>query len=1222
MNLTKNQKKALDLNRNLVVSAGAGSGKTTVLVNRFIHILINEPSLELRNIVAITFTKKAATELKEKIFIALNDQFTETPQHRERIFQILNQFNDAQIFTIHGWCANLLRQYSVESAINPDFLVISDFEKEDFLSQSFKEFFFNYSVDHSNSDRLKVLALREFSLRRLQKFLFQIYDARAILLPILELNQNQNPKKIQKFWEQKYIEYHLLIHDGLLNSSIFFQNLNKLTELELAESPTLTEKQLQAEIGDLLKIYHNEATKKIDKINALNKIIMVLTKKDGGAYQRIPGSKKIWGEEGTFLFLKLSQYVENLSPLILLIDPKVEKIFSEVLIGIILIIFDFFSFLEQKKERINGLDFEDLQLKTIQLLKNQPHIREQIRDQHPYILVDEFQDTDTLQSEIIYLLLHQMNGRMDKNRLFVVGDPQQSIFGFRYADVTIFKNYEQKILQQGSEKIPIQAAEDNTDSADTLLNRKGIISLSQNFRSTSKLIQFYNSFFSTIFTKESQYDVNFFALETATTDQQKSSSKIQLNIFYGDTQEKIDLTRVQSEKIGQEIYHLVTPNNIHTENTQASPLENPNLSFGDIAILIRSRTHLEVLERTLRNQNIPYQTFKGKGFFQSQEIIDIFYILLSVTNPEDDFALLTFLRSPFVGVSDATLFYLKQVKGGSYWEKLQKFDLFLKKNSPAEDIFNQDFCQFIKNKRYNIHLEKNEKIIIHYVVTRIPLWNELALNEYFSQLLDLLIENLQIRAVLASHPDFDQKLANLDKFVQYIFAFEQNHSAVLTNFLEHIKKQILGTAQEGDATILSENSNKVTILTYHSAKGMEFPVVFLPFLEDRFRFNDELLIDKVYGTAFRLENSENPGDIKPLSYQFLKMEERNKINAEEKRLLYVAMTRAKTHLYLIGGIKKDPNPPEHSYLFWLINFLQINDQKQLFNKKFTFLHKNIEIILTPIQAERETAPFPVKEKLDRRRLLDELQFLQEELKYSDFIEEKKGGQSYSTTQLMLFEENRDRYFRHFYLSDGNIFPPHPELEYLDDPGDPRWGSLVHKLLENYQLRPKESDQQKIEQLLLMFGIVTQEETSNLKNNLSELISRFRGSTIGKALAKGRMFSEFSVELFLDGFTLTGIFDVLFENEKGAWEVLDFKTNRIQSNEVESVAKKYLFQMEAYALLLSALKTDQTSFSISLLFLHPMKIFHKLYNKAELNRIQDRIIQLMHTLFTEEAKLFY
>ncbi len=1220
MPLSVEQLKALDLRRNLLVTAGAGSGKTTVLVNRFLHILLQRPRMEIQNVLAITYTDKAAAEMKERIFQEINQRFSEDPIVSARLFELLQQLNQAQISTIHGFCANILRQYSVEVGINPDFEILDDVQKEDFLQKSFREFFLSYQITYGEKSTYQLSALREFSIKRLKEFLFKIYNARAILAPHFQSFNKANPEDVKRFWLSEFVRYHDAVLSDLFLSREFFNSLQFLCQLPIDQDGK--ERDLQRKFRTYLEKIENPETDHVEKIVSLIQIIQELTTRSGEAYSRIPGRQKVWGKEGTQIFKELSQVASQYTNAVILIHPEVEEVFFRVYLGLLLIASDFLEYVEERKRHQNTLDFEDLQIQTIRLLKSNWEVREQIRRRFPFVLVDEFQDTDVLQSEIIHLLVHDRSGKLDENRLFVVGDPKQSIYGFRNADVSIFQQFAEKISKQGTDKLPILVEGDDASFEDTLENRRGVITLSQNFRSTPSLIHFFNYTFSSIFQKDSEYDVKFQPLQPGREIIENGNSKIQLDLFV--LPDDLDVSQVEAQvrKMAENILKLAGTNFSDHYREEIKKLRAKKITFGDIAVLIRSRSFLGTIEQVFREKNIPYQTYKGKGFFQTQEIQDIYYILRSIVDPDDDFALLVFLRSPYVGLSDVTLFYLNQVQGDTYWEKLQKIHKYFSGHQSIEEIFQSDFSRFIQSKGYQLQIGDGEIRMIQFLVEKIPQWNELALHGHFSLLLDIIIDELQMRALLREQPDSDQKLANLDKFLHYLFELEQNRTVIATEFIEFLKKQITGQIGEGEATILLEKQDKVNILTYHAAKGMEFPVVFLPFLERSFQFDDTFLTHKSSGMAFKLERSFPKEINTPFAYNYLRKENRNKIVAEEKRLFYVAATRAKDHLFMSGFIGKGGKLSDPSYLKWLLNSYRLQPGE---------LQKGQEILLNEKGFEFSVKIHLLKESIQESPLAKSVEYSPKETQVPDFsvdelkllerAPEKPGGQIYSATQLMLFHENKERYFKHYYLRMGNIQPPPVELEYADEPGGAVWGSIVHQLLENFHRRPADDDVRKIQQIFLNMGVIDPEEKQNLQTKLLLFMDRFRNSEFAEKLSMKEQFSEFRVEMRIEEFIFAGIFDRLYQNTDGHWEVLDFKTNRIKPREIEHVASKYQFQMEAYALLLSGLFPEQKNFPVTLLFLEPMKTFSKTFTLDQIQKIYDNIHRLMHQIFEEEQQFY-
>ena len=1213
MNLTPNQLKALDLNRNLLVSAGAGSGKTTILVNRYLHILLENPQLNVQNILAITFTEKAAAEMKERIFKEISRQFEKNRPKQERLFNLLQQLNNVQISTIHSFCAGVLRQYAIESQLNPSFQILSDYQIEDLLNRTFRNFFLTYRPEETNEKKYVTSALQEYQIPDLRKYFRMLYRSRPVLFQFFEKMIHENPEDIRTDWQNLFVEYHQILLQPLIDDRKFWQTIKLLTDLEQPGTiPSIKEN---------FDDYSTSTANPISRLGALINLIQVLTRTDGGAYTSVPGGKKTWGDEGVSAYQEASSRAAEFSGSILPINPETETSAAEIFKGLSILMFKLLQAVEENKRLNNALDFDDLQIYLLQLLQQFPDIRDQLRKQYQYLLVDEFQDTDLLQSNIIFLLSHDQLGELDPNRLFIVGDVKQSIFGFRNSDVNIFQDYTKMITQQGSEKIPLHVPDPDNKIVVSEENRRGLITLSHNFRSTANLISFFNRSFVNIFEPASEWDVDFQPLEAPEKSRDYHQSQIQLHLLMDLSKDKPDLAELEIKQVTDIINKLISNESNQKMIIENDQRRNTPLSYGDIAILIRSRRHLSALEHELRNSGIPYQTYKGAGFFESREIQDIYYLLRSILNPQDDFALLTALRSEYVGLSDVTLFYLSQFKNGTYWARLKKFEDFLDGRNQLTDLVKSNFIEHLTRNNFSMQISVEEKNAVHSILTSYSRWIELIRQGMISGLLDAIIEDLNMKAVLSVDKDSDQKLANLNKFVHYVYDFEQGTSPLLQDLVETLGKQIRGEIAEGEAVILTEDTNKVNILTYHSAKGMEFPVVILPFLGRPFQYNTGFLMDKKYGFALDLERSRIDSNTKPFIYSFFKQRDHLKIEAEEKRLFYVANTRAKDHLFLLGSLNKNRKSSGPSYLGWLMESFEITIDPDKENDPYTISELGFEFGIFP-HIIREAGTIEQKKPVVKERGENIIDIIPEEfIKYQQPKAEEANQQEYSATQLMLFRENKKRYLKHYYLKDGQIFPPEFNIEYLDDSAGALWGSLVHKLLQDFYRRETKDDQLKVKQLFLQYELdLHQQESFSIQ--MEEVMKKVRKSELSKFLKKGNPKSEFLVEMPVGKFILKGIFDCLFRNPDQKWEIVDYKTNRITEDEIAATAKKYEFQMRCYALLLSYLFPDQKEYCVNLYFLGPNKLIANIYHELEIETTRSEVAHLMDELFRTESELFY
>jgi ATP-dependent helicase/nuclease subunit A len=1211
LNLSENQLKALDLERNLAITAGAGSGKTTVLVSRYLHILLQNPALSVKNILAITFTEKATAEMKERIFLEIEEKFRSTRSQQARLFDILNQLPEVQIFTIHAFCNHILKRYAVEAEIDPNYTILRDAEMEDLLSQVYREFLLSFEVQTHPNQQVIMSALREFPLAKLRDFFISFYQNRANLYQFVESGQLQAPDEFQSFWKDIFIKSHQSFMANLIDHPQFWNDLEKL--LQLADGST----QMRSELQKHFELIHQPTADPFSKIQAAGQLLNALTTENGSAYSRPPGGKATWGGKGIILFKKLSTLASKWNSDFLPYEEETEAIYSRLHIGICTLFFELLRMSEIQKTKLNVLDYNDLQIMTLKLLHNKPEIREQLRRQYPFILVDEFQDTDSLQTDLIHLLTHDYLGNFDRNRLFIVGDPKQSIFGFRNADVTIFSEYLHKISQQGSYKIPFTMTDKKHPLSSSEEERQGIITLSHNFRSAHRLIHFYNQTFESIFTQNSEFDVPYQRLEPGRTDSPRQKSLVQLDLIIDQTADNIDSAAVQAQQIVRIIKEIVDNPDFQKLLSSKEQVNLENLSFGDIALLLRSRNHLQTFEQTFRDHHIPYQTFKGIGFFQKSEIRDIYHILRSVAHPEDNFSLVATLRSNYLGLTDVCLFYLSQTRGGTYWEKLLNLNGYLAGEKKLNDILFREFLGFLETEQQSLRISSEEKHTIRSFVSLCYNWHSLVWGGKFSRLLDDIIEKLNIRPILHLQADADQKLANLDKFIHYVAEYEQSTSSLLLDFLESLRKQISGEIREGEAIILAEEENKVKILTYHSAKGMEFPVVFLPLLEKKFHYNSHFLFDKDYGISFELELSKTKKSRKSFAYRYLECRDKKKIEAEEKRLFYVASTRARDFLFLSGMLPASGSRSPQNYLNWLLKSHGLDDLTAVSEKQNQFQSDLPGFKFNIHTVTDQSTSISASERLIASAKETIPVISPEDFRYSLVSGEQPNNQRFSVTQLMIFREDPERYYQHFYLSD---FRSELAEEYADEPGGQAWGSLVHKMLEYFYLRNPQEDQTKIRQLLTQFPPEAR-QLNSYQSKLEKIISSVRESELAGEIDKNQAYSELSVNMRIAPYILQGIFDLLYKNPQGCWEVVDFKSNRIRLSEVTTFAKKYEFQIRAYALLLAGLYPEQTSYPVSLFFLEPHKIVRKEYNLLEIESTRVEISSLLEKSFRYEMTIF-
>jgi ATP-dependent exoDNAse (exonuclease V) beta subunit len=824
-------------------------------------------------------------------------------------------------------------------------------------------------------------------------------------------------------------------------------------------------------------------------------------------------------------------------------------------------------------------------------------------------LVDEFQDTDSIQSEIVELIW----GR--HNNLFCVGDPKQSIYGFRQADVSIFQDFLEKIQRQDSEHLQFYLTNSNQASISSETERRGVIALPDNFRSSESLIKFYNYVFKKIMIKESDFDVGFESLNFNRPSKKEHNSRIGLNLIICQKEHKIEnFLPHQNVEIIKIIKSVVGEEYKTGKNGQVSPID-----YKDIAILVRDRSRWQELSAALQEAKIPYEVYRGLGFFQAKEIQDVYYILKAISDRYDDFAFIASLRSVYLGVSDAGLFYLYNCLGANYGEKLDFMESYLK-GAHAEEAFRESFLEIIKSQNLEISINPSDKESLLWAARSFNRLHLAAHREEYSLLLNEIIETLNMKAVLRNDNFSDQKIANLDKLIQYTYEYERKSSGRMSDFLDRFLQLIKGDNIEGEAPLYIETGNQVKIMTIHASKGLEFPVVILPYIENGFESKDTLYHHKKNGMLFKIKSGGRSKLNSFIGNYFSKVN-KQQINAEEKRLLYVSVTRARDHLFFVGanGFK---NQTKKSYLKFLLKSLEVEPEDKTANEivlkdeigfqvSRNSIHSDTPVpnyldwAIQPPKSDQETDVSIAKKVL---------------IKYSAPLNFPLPKGEYSATQLMIYEENPDRFVHHFYLKNGEIWPESLITDYGDEPGGLTWGGMVHRAFENYHLRDISEEKVQVERIVRNHQIPDSEKEKT-RINLIDVLDNFRKTDLGKHLLACEQKSEIQASLNTAAGTLTGIFDRLFINKDGLWEVLDFKTNRVEKARVDTLVKKYNPQMRYYALLLANLFPGQGTYPVRLFFLTPMAEYRKEYHWEEIRIIQRQAENTMGKIRDLQEQIF-
>ncbi|HJJ30610.1 MAG TPA: UvrD-helicase domain-containing protein, partial [Methanocorpusculum sp.] len=503
-----------------------------------------------------------------------------------------------------------------------------------------------------------------------------------------------------------------------------------------------------------------------------------------------------------------------------------------------------------EKEHRGVLDFDDLIRKTRDLIKNE-EIRKTLNDRYRYILVDEVQDNDPTLTEIIQILCGDPR---ENNRLFIVGDVKQSIYLFRGADVSGFNDF-----QKAFPKAPVE--------------------LDRSFRTVPEIVGLVNHVFKTVFADpKERWDAGYGELTAQRSQESGSVTVIRLQ---AEKKEKVEISmRRETEALASWIYDAVTREKltVYEKDGTTRPA-----GFGDVAILIEARTHIDKLRHALGVYGVPYTEEKGYSFYEKQEVFDFTNLLKAIVYPEQDIPLYGVLRSPYFGISDAELCAASGGNGGPLIRRLKQY----------------------------ASAEPNSKV--SRAVSELSRWNREIREEPFVPFLRRLIAESGILAVYGGLAFGREAAANLEKLVHIARNRSSSRPFSVYEFLTIMDTCMEEEFNEREGVVTDERDDRVKILTVHSSKGLEYPVLVLCFAgkTDDLTVSGMMFDEKLgAGIPVKLPGEEKG---KSVVIECLKSECKKKKFAERKRLFYVGMTRARDHL-VICGTDGNKGPGSNSFL--------------------------------------------------------------------------------------------------------------------------------------------------------------------------------------------------------------------------------------------------------------------------------------------------------------------
>ena len=1139
MQPTREQTDAIHISdKNLIVVAGAGTGKTRVLVERFLQSLDDNPDWRVNALVAITFTREAAFEMRHRLRQELERRTQES--RGGNWARRLAQLDSARIDTIHGLCAGLLRANAAQAGIDPMFEVLDEVDSaillDDIVSETLATIEAPLSRLFANYDAFRI----EAALRRLD-----LVNAEYPPAP-------DEPDALFRQWEREWSAKTFAARDQLRNSAA-------LAEL-VAAAPAPDQDKLAALAVEIWRYLERIA----DAEDAHTVLQLMRTCYAEGAVGN-KGAATAWGgsvakrEAGGTLRAIRRRIDEALKEIG---DPpgELDRAIAEMLPLWQELLLKVQSTYRERKRENAQLDFDDLERLSAQLLQREDVQSRYRGSEFKHVLVDEFQDTNAAQWAIINSLADLQKG----GALFVVGDPKQSIYQFRGADVSVFNKVRDQISQlESSRALP----------------------LSTSFRSHAPLVAQFNALFSKILVRDPSSPVKDFEVEvdepmSAFRDEAPQLPAITVQLLESDERDESGefirdgrnrrIARPADELRRWEAYEITAfIKGMVEEGRPVFDKENGEtraMAFGDAAVLFQSMSKLTLYEEVFKAQELPFLTVAGRGYFDRQEVWDMLDLLRFLHNRADNLSLASVLRSPIFAFSDDLLFALRlQIDEAAekdeeppLWSALCQIEM------PAAGVVESDL-----------------PLIAHARETLLELLR-VAGRVSISELLRRALAATNYLAILTGLPDGDRRRGNVEKLLQLA---EGSGKTSLGKFTQYLADLSMREAREGEAML--EPRDAVRLMTVHACKGLEFPQVVLADSSwERGGGGSPILrVDPQYGLScsiYRADSNRYENGFahrRNLGLQALKEE------AERKRLLYVAATRAQDYLLISGAVRQDRSGAwtSRGWLKLLLAALELRDVQRKPAQLRAFGGSQLRVLMP-------TAPPPpplmrgsaraAKTLWDLDAQPDDYPPMAPPLLQRLQIRGKLAPRHISATQIAELgafrqgtnAEERRQVARRF-QDIATTGMPEDEYEGTFEPRH-NWeamiGRILHQLLHYTDFSAEVAlGDEMFRSIAWEQGLTNGAALHSARQEIHHLLREYRDSVAYRWMTNARaamrpVYTELSFMYRKEWRVIHGIIDVLLQRSDGAWVVIDYKTSKVAAGGFTAHAKRYRMQLGIYA----------------------------------------------------------
>jgi ATP-dependent helicase/nuclease subunit A len=830
----------------VVLSSGAGCGKTHVLTERYLSHL-RDDGAEVGQIVAITFTDRAARQMRGRIRRAVQGHLRAAATEDEAATwaRHLRALETAPISTIHAFCGTLLRQHAFDAGLDPQFDVLEEVlavNVRDEAADDCLQRLLTAATETADDLRQLVLLYGWRPAVEAVNFLLRSWDGSH-----WQRRLATTPGEIAAEWRREAREVLLPRYiDFLLAAKPAYARLLTLLERHPPKPGPMADN-VRTLLDGLPRLAAatdlaaaTEELAEAAKVGSIGKKAWT----DPDVYEAMKGA-----------FEKFRNGIRGLE-LERFADPG-ERLAEAALVGqrFLRVAGAVVHAYQERKRTLGLVDFQDLLLLTRDLLRDRADIRERLQDRYRFVLIDELQDTDPVQMELVEYLC---GGGMTAGKLFAVGDSKQSIYRFRGAEVRLFQDLRRRVPHEGRQ------------------------SLTENFRSQPAILDFANALFA-------RRLVDF---EPLVPHEPQVNPGPCVEFLWSPWPEKENVAAArttEAEWIAGRIAAMVAPGaeRLVVDRDEKPPRLRP-VRPGDVVLLFRSMSSVHLYEAALRARGLHYYLVGGRAFFAQQEIYDILNLLRALENPQDAVSLAGTLRSPFCCVSDEALFVLARHPDG-LWAGLgdESFDARL----PADQ---------------------------HEPVARarrfLGRWRGLKDRLPIAGLLNAVFADSGFDAATQFESLGDRKLANLWKLLELARTFDRSGLFGLAEFIGRLGDLVRSQPREEQAATQPENADVVRLMSIHQAKGLEFPVVFVPDLAAIGRGPGRPFAawDPDLGCVARPPNDEDGPPFPDLGWKLFEARGDLEDWHEDLRTLYVACTRARDYLVLSAALK-DGYPAETNW---------------------------------------------------------------------------------------------------------------------------------------------------------------------------------------------------------------------------------------------------------------------------------------------------------------------